>query len=164
MRTRSGLLLLAVTLFSGCPGYQTTPIEVVPPVIHWDASYAEAMMTTTSAGGHSCHRGIVKMMFEFPEDGEDPDWVKVMLKYEDGALARMDILERGCGVYIVQLPGLSPDGRFILHIQWLSPDNVIGNYNILIEEGNMRPVPNTNPPAIPDPPTAPLDQPPDTAP
>jgi hypothetical protein len=155
MRTGSGLLLLAVTLLSGCQGYQTTPIEVVPPVVHWDASYAEAMTTISSTGAQSCHRGIIKMMFEFPEDGEDPDWVKVMLKYEDGALARMDVLERGCGVYIVQLPGLSPVGRFILHIQWLSPDNVIGNYNILIEGGDMRPVPNTAPPVIPDPPPDP---------
>lgn len=146
MKYRCSLSLVVALLISGCKGYQTMPLEVVPPVIHWDASYAERFAAVNSSSHvgapSSCIRGMIKITFEFPESGEDPDWVKVMLEYPDGAVARMDIIPRGGGMYFAQLPGLAPSGRLVVFIQWLSRDDYISEYRIEIHDGDMRPLPS----------------------
>lgn len=148
--------VLLIACFAGCSSFNrgngTTqavvvqtpmvPTPVIPPVIFWDSSYSEPMGTPQTA---TIRRGIVKIICQFPDEDEQPKWIKALVEYknetQDGALARMQVFTTSPGMYVLQLVGAAQSVRQVVHIEWLTQTDQRGSYDILIEHGVMRPTP-----------------------
>lgn len=136
------ILSLFLLLNTGCSMFQRDPPPpVIPPIVLWDSSYAEPMGTPQTA---TVRRGIVKIVCLFPDEGEQPRWIKALLEYrndqQDGALARMLVFSNVYGMYNLELVGAAMSPRQIVHIEWMTQFDQRGSYDILIEHGVMRPI------------------------
>jgi hypothetical protein len=123
------------------------PPPIVPPVVLWDASYAEPMGTPQTA---TVRRGIIKIVCQFPDEGEQPKRIHAIVEYrgdlQDSAIARMMVFSNISGLYTLELVGAALAPRHIVHIEWQTQYDQTGTYDILIEHGVMRPTPAVPPP------------------